>query len=144
MKAKGFTKETISSLGIYERKIPFFDVGDTVAVSQWIKEGDKKRLQIFEGFVLKIHGSGASKTFTVRKIGANSIPVERIFPYYSPLIESIAFVSKGRVRRANLWYMRERTGKSARVQERVMTRQQKDQMARAHERSDAAVTKSDE
>lgn len=76
--------------------------------------------------------NGASKTFTVRKIGANSISVERIYPYYSPLIESIKFVSKGKVRRAYLGYMRDRTGKRSRVQELVRTRQQKDQIAQAH------------
>jgi large subunit ribosomal protein L19 len=127
MKAKGITKETINILGINERNFPFFNVGDTIAVSQWIKEGDKKRLQVFQGFVLKIQGSGVSKTFTIRKIGANSVPVERIFPYNSPLIESIKFVSKGKVRRAHLGYMRERTGKSAYVKDYTMTRQQREQ-----------------
>lgn len=131
MKAKGITKETINVLNVQERGFPAFNVGDTIAVSQWIKEGDKKRLQVFEGFVLKIQGSGISKTFTIRKIGANSVPVERIFPYSSPLIESIEFISKGRVRRANLAYMRQRTGKNARVKEYTMTRQQKEQRTQA-------------
>ena len=132
MKAKGLTKETINQLGVYERNFPDFNIGDTIAVSQWIKEGDKKRLQVFQGFVLRMSENGASKTFTVRKIGANSISVERIYPYYSPLIESIKFVSKGKVRRASLGYMRDRTGKRSRVQELVRTRQQKDQIAQAH------------
>jgi len=127
MKSKKLTKETISQLGIYERKFPEFQVGDAIAVSIKIKEGGKERLQVFEGDVIAIHKKGASSSFTVRKIGANSIPVERVFPYYSPLIDSIKPVRKGKVRRAKLYYMRSRIGKAARVQERVLTKEQKEQ-----------------
>jgi len=129
MKAQRYTKETINGIGTYKRSFPRFDVGDTVAVSQKIKEGDKERLQVFEGDVIARHNNGVSSTFTVRRIGANAVSVERIFPLYSPLIESIKFVRAGRVRRAKLFYMRKRIGKAARVTERVMTREQKEQRA---------------
>lgn len=139
MKAKQFTKETIRELGIYERNFPLIEIGDTIAVSQKIKEeveakGGKKgakeskeRLQVFEGDVIAISSNGASSTFTVRKIGANSVPVERIFPYYSPMIDSIKFVNKGKVRRAKLYYLRKRVGKAATVEEKIMTREQREQ-----------------
>ena len=129
MKAKQFTKETIGSIGMYDRKFPKFEIGDAIAVSLRIKEGDKERLQIFEGDVIAIHTKAASSTFTVRKIAANSIAVERIFPYYSPLIESIKWIRKGTVRRAKLYYMRDRIGKYSRVKEKVISRQQREQKA---------------
>lgn len=131
MKATRYTRETINDLGKYERNFPEFEIGDVVAVSQRIKEGEKERLQIFEGDVLCIRHNGASSTFTVRKIGADSVAVERIYPFYSPLIESLALVRKGKVRRAKLYYMRKRIGKAARVQERVITREQREQKALA-------------
>src|SRR5258708_2333361 len=121
MKAKQLTRETISALGATQRNFPKFEVGDTIAVAQRIKEGDKERTQIFEGDVIAIHKNGASTTFTVRRIGANSIAIERIFPYYLPKIESIKFVRRGKVRRAKLFYLRKRVGKAARVKERVIT-----------------------
>jgi len=122
MKAKKYTKETIRELGMYDRNFPTFIIGDTVAVSQRIKEGDKERIQVFEGDVIAMHKNGASSTFTVRKIGANSIAVERIFPLYSPKIEFVRFIRHGKVRRAKLYYMRKRIGKAARVKEKVMTK----------------------
>lgn len=131
MKANKLTRETINALGTYERNFPEFQVGDVVAVSQRIKEGDKERLQVFEGDVLAIRNNGASTTFTVRKIAADSIAVERIFTLYSPRIESIKLVRKGKVRRAKLFYMRNRIGKAARVQERIVTKGQREQMAQA-------------
>ena len=103
MIAKGFTKETINSLGMYERNFPQLCIGDILAVSQWVEEGNKKRIQIFEGNLIGVHNKGASSTFTVRKIGANGISVERIFPYYAPFIESIKVVTKAQVRRAKLY-----------------------------------------
>ena len=127
MKAKQFTKETILSMGMADRKFDKFGVGDMVKVSQKIKEGDKERIQVFEGDVIAMSRNGISSTFTVRKIGANSVAVERIFPYYSPLIEHVTFVRKGKVRRAKLYYMRERIGKAARVAEKVLTKEQKEQ-----------------
>src|SRR5579872_6759388 len=122
MKAKQYTKETIREIGVSDRKFPAIEIGDTVAVSQIIKEGGKERIQVFEGDVIAKHNHGVSSTFTVRKIGANSVPVERIFPFFSPLIESIKFVNKGKVRRAKLYYLRKRVGKAASVEEMVVTR----------------------
>lgn len=138
MKAKGLTRETINTLGMSDRKFPEFEVGDVVSVSQKIVEGDKARLQKFEGDVLCIRHNGASSTFTVRKIGADSVAVERIFPFYSPLVESISLVRKGKARRAKLFYMRSRIGKAARVQEKVMTREQREQKEGASEEKSAA------
>jgi large subunit ribosomal protein L19 len=126
MKAKQFTKETITALGTANRGFPKFNVGDTIVVSQKIKEGDKERLQAFEGDVIAMRKNGVSSTFTVRKIGANNVSVERIFPYYSPLIDSITFKRQGNVRRAKLFYLRDRLGKAARVQEKIMTKEQKE------------------
>lgn len=127
MKAKKYTKETILSMGTIDRKFDKFTVGDAVKVSQKIKEGDKERIQIFEGDVIAMSKNGIASTFTVRKISANSVSVERIFPYYSPLIETVAFLRKGKVRRAKLYYMRDRIGKAARVAEKVLTKEQKQQ-----------------
>jgi large subunit ribosomal protein L19 len=127
MKAKKLTKETITSLGITERSFPKFTVGDTIVVSQRIKEGGKERIQDFEGDVIAFRNNGASSSFTIRKIGANNISVERIFPYYSPLIESIQFKQKGDVRRSKLYYLRDRVGRAAQVKEKVMTKEQKEQ-----------------
>ena len=127
MKAQKYTKETIRDLGIYKRDFSQFNIGDTVAVSQRIKEGDKERLQVFEGDVIAISNNGASSTFTVRKIGASAVSVERIFPYYSPKLESVRFIRRGKVRRAKLYYMRDRIGKAARVKEKIMTREQKEE-----------------
>lgn len=93
--------------------------------------GDKERLQLFEGDVLAFNHNGISTTFTVRKIGADSVAVERIIPYYSPLIDSIKLIRKGKVRRAKLYYMRKRIGKAAKVQEHVMTKSQREQKAGA-------------
>src|SRR5438445_104764 len=123
MKAAFYTKETIRSIGMQSRELPEFGIGDTVIVSQRIKEvGQRKeagkeqeRLQAFEGDVIAIHKKGASSTFIVRKIGAHSIGVERIFPFFSPLIKEIKVLGKGDVRRAKLYYLRKRVGKAAQV-----------------------------
>ncbi len=124
MKAKQYTRETIRELGMYERPFPKFEIGDAIAVSLRIKEGDKERLQVFEGDVIAIHNNGSASSFTVRKIASNAVSVERIFPFYSPLVESIEFIRKGEVRRAKLYYMRERVGKRARVKEKVVAGKQ--------------------
>ncbi len=129
MKAKKYTKETIALVDVTDRGFDNFGVGDAVKVAQRIKEGDKERIQFFEGDVIAMHNNGASTTFTVRKIAANSISVERIFPYYSPNIESVSFIRKGDVRRAKLYYMRDRIGKAARVKEKILTKEQKAQQA---------------
>jgi large subunit ribosomal protein L19 len=103
-----------------EEKIPDFRVGDTIRVSYKIIEGDKVRTQPFQGIVISKKGSDVSKTFTVRKIGADGIGVERIFPLHSPNIEKINVVKSGKVRRAKLYYLRDRIGRKAtRIKERV-------------------------
>ena len=99
----------------YEKTdIPEFSVGDTVRVSIKVKEGNKERIQVFEGFVLKRQNGGISESFTVRKI-SSGVGVEKTFPLHSPRIEKIELVRKGDVRRAKLNYMRQRTGKAARI-----------------------------
>ncbi|MCL5437039.1 MAG: 50S ribosomal protein L19 [Candidatus Dependentiae bacterium] len=112
-------------MGLTERKFPEFGPGDAVRVAQRVKEGDKERTQYFEGDVIAIHHNGIASTFTVRRIAANGIAVERIFPFHSPNVEGIEFLRKGDVRRAKLYYMRGRIGKSARVKERVFTHEEK-------------------
>ncbi len=90
-----------------------FRVGDKVVVNYKIVEGTKSRVQPYEGIVIGIKGGGVSKTFTVRRMAAANIGVERIFPMYSPNIESVSVKTKGAVRRAKLYYLRDRTGKAA-------------------------------
>lgn len=120
MKSNKLTKETIANIGITDRGFPEFNIGDTIAVSQKIMEGDKERIQIFEGDVICQNRHGISSTFTVRKIAANSVPVERIFPVHSPLVESIKVIRRGDVRRAKLYYLRDRVGKAGRVKEKIV------------------------
>lgn len=103
------------------KKVPEVRTGYTVRVSQKIREGGKERVQQFEGLVIKVgHGEGAEKTITVRKI-VQGIGVEKIFPLHSPNITRIEVKKKAKVRRAKLYYMRQRSGKSARLQERQVT-----------------------
>ncbi len=97
-------------------KIPHFKAGDAVKVYCRIVEGEKERIQIFEGVVIKRHRNGISSTFTVRKI-SYGIGVERIFPLYSPTLEKVELISSGRVRRAKLYYLRALSGKKARITE---------------------------
>jgi len=94
--------------------IPEFGVGDTLKVHIKIKEGARERIQVFEGFVLKKQGGGVSETFTVRRI-ASGVGVEKTFPINSPKIDKIEIIKHGDVRRAKLNYMRQRTGKAARI-----------------------------
>ncbi len=100
------------------RKNPFpdFRVGDTVKVHVLIKEGEKERAQVFEGVVTKKHHTGPRASFTVRKV-SYGVGVERIFPMHTPRIEKVELVAKGRVRRARLYYLRDRAGKAARIRE---------------------------
>ncbi|MFP4287089.1 MAG: 50S ribosomal protein L19 [Candidatus Izemoplasmataceae bacterium] len=97
--------------------VPVFNPGDNVKVSVRIKEGNRERIQIFEGLVIKRQGSGVSETFTVRKI-SYGVGVERTFPVHSPSIESIVVVRRGKVRRAKLHYIRGLSAKASRIKER--------------------------
>ena len=99
------------------KSIPPFRAGDTLRVNVRVKEGEKERLQAFEGVSIARRGAGVSETFTVRKI-SNGVGVERIFPVHSPMLAEIAVVRRGRVRRAKLFYLRSVTGKSARIKEK--------------------------
>ena len=135
MKATFYTKETIRSIGMKDRGFPAFGIGDTVVVSQSIKEAGKERFQEFKGNVICIHKCGASSTFMVRKIADNGIAVERIFPFYSPLVKEVKVLGKGDVRRAKLYYLRKKVGKNAQVKQIVETKASmaKDQKAIAAE-----------
>lgn len=99
------------------KELPVFGAGDTISVSYKIIEGVKERIQQFQGVVLQRRGNGATETFTVRKMSGN-IGVERIFPITSPFLDSISIIKRGAVRRARIFYFRERTGKSARIREK--------------------------
>lgn len=98
-------------------ELPDFQPGDTLRVSVRVREGDKERLQAFEGMCIARKSGGVTETFTVRKI-SGGIGVERIFPLHSPTLESITVVRRGRVRRAKLYYLRQLRGKAARIRER--------------------------
>ena len=98
-------------------RLPPFRAGDTLRVNVRVKEGEKERLQAFEGVCIARRGSGVSETFTVRKI-SNGVGVERIFPVHSPMLADIIVVRRGRVRRAKLYYLRHLTGKATRIREK--------------------------
>ncbi len=102
-----------------KQDVPAIQVGDTVKVHIKIKEGSRERVQVFEGFILKKQGGGVSETFTVRRI-ASGVGVEKTFPIHSPKIEKVEIVRKGDVRRAKLNYMRQRSGKSARIKSKEL------------------------
>lgn len=104
-----------------EREIPEFSPGDTVIVNLWVREGERQRLQAFEGVVIARRNRGLHSAFTVRKI-SHGTGVERVFQTYSPLIESIKVKRKGRVRRAKLFYLRNLEGKAARIREKLTAR----------------------
>ena len=116
--------------------IPAFNVGDTVKVHVKIKEGSRERIQVFEGFVLKRQNGGIGETFTVRRI-ASGVGVEKTFPIHSPLIAKIEVVRRGDVRRAKLNYMRERTGKSAKIKAKEYSEEQLAAIAEAKAAAEA-------
>jgi large subunit ribosomal protein L19 len=99
-------------------KVPVFKSGDTVKVHVKIKEGDKERVQVFQGIVISRRGSGTGATFTVRKM-SSGIGVERIFPLHSPNVSKVERIRQGKVRKSKLYYLRELTGKSARIDEKM-------------------------
>ncbi len=107
-----------------KKEFPAFKAGDTVTVTYKIKEGDKERLQNFKGVCLQRRGAGATQTFTVRKI-SNGVGVERIFPLNSPFIDKITLDKVGKVRRARIFYLRDLTGKKARIKEKSFARSEK-------------------
>lgn len=113
MEAVAFVHEQLTG----KKEYPKFKAGDNVTVNYKIIEGNKERIQAFKGDVLKRQGRGYTQTFTVRKI-SDGIGVERLFPLFSPSIDSIVLNKSGRVRRAKLFYLRERSGKSARIKEK--------------------------
>ena len=100
------------------REVAEFKTGDTVRVHAKVKEGNRERIQVFEGTVIKRQNGGARETFTVRK-QASGVGVEKTWPVHSPIIEKIEVVRRGKVRRAKLYYLRDRVGKAAKVKERV-------------------------
>ncbi len=102
---------------IQSKELPQFKAGDTLKLGVEIKEGEKKRVQTFEGVVIARHGNGVDATFTIRKLGANSVGVERIFPLYSESLKSFEVIRRGKVRRAKLHYLRGLKGKAARIKE---------------------------
>ena len=103
------------------KKIPDFRPGDTVIVHVKVKEGERSRVQAYEGVVISRQGGGLNESFTVRKISYGE-GVERVFPIHGPLIDSIKLTRRGKVRRAKLYYLRDRRGKSARIAERIETK----------------------
>ncbi|GAC1336975.1 MAG: hypothetical protein NVSMB26_23990 [Beijerinckiaceae bacterium] len=113
--------EQISKL---DKTIPEFQPGDTVIVNVRVKEGERTRVQAYEGVCIARSGGGLNESFTVRKISYGE-GVERVFPVYSPMIDSIKVVRRGKVRRAKLYYLRDRRGKSARIAERTDNRAEK-------------------
>ena len=104
--------------GMIKENKPQFEVGDTVRVSVRIKEGDKERIQAFEGTVIAKKHGGIAETFTVRRV-AYGVGVERVFPIHSPNVVSVEVVRHGKVRRAKLYYLRDRVGKAARIREKI-------------------------
>ncbi len=109
--------EMISGSSI-KAEAPKFEIGDTVKVHVKIKEGDKSRIQLFEGTVIAKKHGGVSETFTVRRV-AHGCGIERVFPVHSPIVEKVEVIRHGKVRRAKLYYLRDRVGKAAKVKELI-------------------------
>jgi len=107
-----------------DRKLPAFKAGDTVRVHVRIKEGEKERIQVFEGMTIKVRRGGPNASFTVRKI-SEGVGVERVFPMYSPVVSKVEVKSRGIVRRSRLYYLRELTGQKARIKTKAVTKRKK-------------------
>ncbi len=101
-----------------KEEVPSFEIGDTIRVDVNIREGDRERIQAFEGTVIARKGSGVAETFTVRRV-SYGVGVERVFPIHSPNVKGVKVVRKGHVRRAKLYYLRDRVGKAAKVKEQI-------------------------
>ena len=104
--------------GSIKSEVPQFNIGDTVRVSVRIKEGERERIQMFEGTVIAKKHGGVAETFTVRRF-SYGVGVERVFPVHSPFVENVEVIRKGKVRRAKLYYLRNRTGKAAKVKQKL-------------------------
>ena len=113
---KDIEKEQIKEI-LKKRQVPDFKSGDTVRVNVYVTEGNKERVQAFEGVCIARSNRGFNSTFTIRKI-SHGEGVERVFPVYSPMLESISLIRRGKVRRSKLYYLRQRSGKSARIAEK--------------------------
>ena len=109
---KAFTSEQL------KENVPVIRIGDTIRVHNKIKEGSRERIQMFEGTVIAKHGGGISETFTVRRI-SYGVGVEKTFPLHSPRVEKVEVIRTGKVRRAKLYYLRDRVGKAAKVKELI-------------------------
>ena len=109
---KAFTNEQL------KETVPAFAIGDTVRVHNKIKEGTRERIQMFEGTVIARHGGGISETFTVRRV-TYGVGVEKTFPLHSPNVDAIDVIRRGKVRRAKLYYLRDRVGKASKVKEKI-------------------------
>ena len=109
--------KTISA-GSLKAEVPQFRIGDTIRVSVNIREGERERIQMFEGTVIARRGSGISETFTVRRV-SYGVGVERVFPLHSPNVKDVKIVRRGKVRRSKLYYLRNRVGKAAKVKEQI-------------------------
>ena len=120
---KDIEKEQINEI-LKKRQVPDFKSGDTVKVNVFVTEGNKERTQAFEGICIARSNRGFNSTFTLRKI-SHGEGVERVFPIYSPMLESITLIRRGRVRRSKLYYLRQRSGKSARIAEKKDNLQKK-------------------
>lgn len=101
-----------------KKELPAFEIGDTIKVDVKIREGERERIQAFEGTVIARKGSGVSETFTVRRV-SYGVGVERVFPVHSPNVAGVSIIRKGRARRAKLYYLRDRVGKAAKVKEQI-------------------------
>ncbi len=111
-KLDAFAKEQL------KENVPVFNIGDTVRVHNKIKEGNRERIQLFEGTVISRHGAGISETFTVRHV-AYGCGVEKTFPLHSPNVDKVDVIRYGKVRRAKLYYLRDRVGKNSKVKEKI-------------------------
>ena len=111
-KIQAFVKEQLKT------EIPQFEIGDTIVVHNKIKEGSRERIQLFDGVVIAKKGGGIAETFTVRRV-SYGVGVERVFPVHSPNVAKVELVRNGRIRRAKLYYLRDRVGKAAKVKEQI-------------------------
>lgn len=109
---------TLLTDNMLKKDVPELNIGDTVRVHVRIKEGDRERIQMFEGTIISRRGGGISESFTVRRV-SYGVGVERVFPVHSPNVEKVDIIRRGRVRRSKLYYLRDRVGKAAKVKEQI-------------------------